>query len=87
MTYNRSEGQSADELRARAVAALVREWGVTAKEAGEAIERVKEDERRRRRNGTVIHLPEPREPEPVDGWTVYLDHGELTLGQVECHVQ
>lgn len=78
---NRSSGESPDELLERSVAALVREWGVSEREAREAILRVREQERRRRRNGKVIRLPEAREP--GDGWDLYIDHGELVLGRVE----
>ena len=84
--HNRASGQSPDELLERSVAALVREWGVTEAEAREAILRVQETERRRRRNGRVIRLtevPGPRLPEPDDGWEIYLDHGELVAGRVE----
>ena len=84
--HNRASGQSPDELLERSVAALVREWGVTEVEAREAILRVQETERRRRRHGRVIRLTEvvPVLPEPDDGWTLYLDHGDYVLGKVEA---
>jgi hypothetical protein len=43
---NRASGQSLEELTARAVAALVREWGVTDAEARAAIERAQKQEQR-----------------------------------------
>lgn len=58
MTNNRSAGQSPDELLDRAVAALVREWGVSETEARAALERARYDEARLRRNGRVISLDE-----------------------------
>lgn len=82
---NRSQGQSPDELFERSVAALVREWGISEKEAREALDRVRHTEARLRRNGRVIRLTEvvPVIPEPDDGWTLYLDHGDYVLGRAE----
>lgn len=61
MTQNRSSGQSPAELLERAVAALVREWGVSETEAREALERARATEARLRRNGEVIRLPDVEE--------------------------
>ena len=82
---NRSRGLSPDELKDVAVGALVREWGVTAQEARAAINRVREQERRLRRNGRVITLDDPVVDltDPGPGWVLYLDHGSLVYGRVE----
>lgn len=55
MTYNRSAGDSPEELHERAVAALVRVWGVTDREAREAIARAKMREHRLRVKRDPLH--------------------------------